>query len=113
MNWEEIKEKCPKAFKQIDKWSDRHNDYYWDFIYGWVSDCNDNPYPTRDLYDFFDENGIRIALTIDNQFGYEIYTNGFDEIEHSNIGWFYHRIEAETEAFNKAFEILENKLTLT
>ena len=111
MNWKEIKEKCPKALH-------KYNLYNWD---GYENYKIDNYAPivlkdlaktnNRNLYDFFDENGIRIALTIDNQFGYEIYTNGFDEIEHSNIGWFYHRIEAETEAFNKAFEILENKLT--
>ena len=103
MNWNKIKEKYPKAEKILQEWLSGR--YDWN---------------TRDLYDFFDEQGIYISIM------YTYYWNSLDESDHYHFDWEIMfdtddkiisaeveeptRTEAETIAFEKAFEILENKL---
>ena len=113
MNWKEIKEKCPKALH-------KYNLYNWD---GYENYKIDNYAPivlkdlaktnNRNLYDFFDENGIIIEILYSlggGLFAYEIHkVSNVEFIKYSD--GFSSRTEAETEAFNKAFKILENKLT--
>ena len=48
MNWKEIKEKCPKAWKK----------YVYEFINSELGEIDAPENWNRDLYDFFDENGI-------------------------------------------------------
>ena len=114
MNWKETKEKCPKALH-------KYNLYNWD---GYENYKIDNYAPivlkdlaktnNRNLYDFFDENGVIVSVIYEinadglEYYDWEIYDNNtrtYPDNEHNS------RTEAETEAFNKAFEILENKLT--
>ena len=86
MNWNKIKEKYPKSEALIDK-------------------CIRTD---RDLYDFFDEQGIYInAYKYSSKWwAYDIMGIGIDESEIQ----FKTRTEAEEKAFEKAFEILENKI---
>jgi hypothetical protein len=133
MDWQKIKEGCPKAFQELaKKYKPSTLEYFeiknieqegsefsmlYDFgkgkeiIKGVI---------TRDLYDFFDENGIMInvleagILTQDNS-----HYNKFIWVITSLEGVYNHnypyaqyppRAEAETAAFERAFEILESKL---
>ncbi len=81
----------------------------------------------RTLYDFFDEQGIIIEIGLDSEFTdengevtipecfyYQLYHNVRDATEDlSPAGYnagYKTRTEAETAAFEKAFEILETKL---
>lgn len=104
MNWNEIQDKYPKA---------------WNICRQFQIDNHFLAIGTRDLYDFFDEEGIYIELLIDRtmeaKFCYSIYTyNKYDEIEWVNklkqnySDLEYTRKKAEIRAFLKAFEILEN-----
>jgi hypothetical protein len=105
MNWQKIKEDCPKVLQKLldDKnWvMQEHTVCYnheWD---SFVS--------IRDLYDFFDEQDIVIVINYYSETGAfiaEIWVGGNNELDAP----FKSRTEAETQAFIKAFEILENKL---
>ncbi len=104
MNWNKIKEKYPKALLSWLGWK-----YGVDSLGDWeviASICLGKS-DTRFLYDFFDEQGIYISLHhLEDEFVYEIEDgkdlNSSGEYEST-------RTEAETRAFEKAFEILENK----
>ena len=106
MNWQEIKEKYPKAFSLLDKSVDIH----WELE-------PERYQRLRFLYDFFDEQGISITVDwshseVDGspEWFYEITDFGFPAgIEDVGDG-VKTRIEAEEAAFNKAFSILESKL---
>ena len=95
MNWTLIKEKCPKAFKKLKQ--DRPFDYH--------------QHP-RDLYDFFDEQGIYIEILkmFDGNYttptGFYFYIDDYTRDEYSADT----RTLAEEQAFLKSFEILEDKL---
>ena len=94
MNWNNIKEKYPKARELLSKYLSGRAEYCFEWN-------------TRALYDFFDEQGIYISLHhLEDEFVYEIEDgkdlNSSGEYEST-------RTEAETRAFEKAFEILENK----
>ncbi len=100
MSWDKINrvaEECPKARKQFREWVAKniaHN-------VGFCFEC-------RDLFDFFDEQGIYISLHhIEGEFIYEIEDGNYfnDDAEYEST-----RTEAEEKAFEKAFELLENKL---
>jgi hypothetical protein len=120
MNWKEIKAKFPKAFKlfQGDK------DYYWDIATykdgnseitllqmhrdEMVDYKSEAYFDVRSLYDFFDAQKINIVLTIEFDFGWEIYTDRYEQ--HSQCKkWFNSRSEAEIDAFMKAFCLLEKQ----
>lgn len=122
IDWTLIKNKFPKAFEKFQ--GDKDNSY-WDVVVtskgnsyltifsGEMQDYKEGMYThfyERSLYDFFDEEGIFIAITRDNAFGNEVH-NGLGDIFYENKDWFPERIEAEEEAFTKAFELLEEKLT--
>ena len=100
MNWQETKEKYPKAWMKADNYfgCSRMGD-----IYG---DRHPN---VRDLYDFFDEQEIFILIdraTADREFYYALDLGDWLLDER----YYKTRLEAEQAAFNKAFEILENRL---
>jgi hypothetical protein len=105
MNWEKIRQECPKAFreaqdsvKEID--TPGHQDY----------GC---PEEVRDLYDFFDEHDIFIEISADsiNSWNYDLFKlteTSFHPI-YSKGYMYLNRKEAEQAAFEKAFELLEKK----
>ena len=80
MNWEEIKEKYPKAYNKSQPVSNGR----------WF----------RYLYDFFDENGIYIELVRVCDFWYYLGCLKAHDT----------RTEAEEGAFIEAFKMLERKL---
>ena len=95
MNWNEIKEKYPKAFENLFESGMYHFDGH-----------------PRDLYDFFDSQGIYIDVTCNKAyFGCDILNaNGeYLSVQRQNSTT---RTEAEEKSFEKAFEILENKLPI-
>lgn len=103
MNWNEIKEKYPKSYRELMLWDKKDP----------CKICSITIRP-RDLYDFFDDNEIyiypRITLyEIDNikQFECDIYGSG---IRTARLIWYKNRHEAEEAGFIKAFEILEKRL---
>lgn len=111
MNWNEIQDKYPKSYESYLNWNCAKSPDCPSVECYQASD--------RDLYDFFDEEGIYIEILIDRtmeaKFCYSIYTyNKYDEIEWTNklnqnySDLEYTRKKAETRAFLKAFEILEN-----
>ena len=97
-NWNEIKEKYPKAYHKSQQWFGKLRD-----IITW-----------RHLYDFFDEQKliIQIGYWADElKYWFDIYEPLMEDGHCSGNGEEYNtRTEAEEQAFIKAFEILENKL---
>ena len=111
MNWNLIKEKYPKAYKEGQDWWVAHAEIYEPaFLFN---------IGNRFLYDFFDEQGIIIQIkffwkaeVLGKKWSYEI-SNDFEYIYSSNLNdsiTYSNRTEAEEQAFIKAFEILEDKL---
>ncbi len=103
MNWESLKENYPKALKKAEQALKTH-DHPNHPDYGRIE-------RTRDLYDFFDGEGIACDPGFDigeDQFDPFV----FDEIERKIhwVGSKQERTEAEIAAFTKAFEILEERL---
>jgi len=99
MSWQEINKKYPKAWNIYMNWFSEQN-------YGENLDFAFN----RDLYDFFDEQGIYINTEVAVE---TLHCNWFYNISGIKIyseGGYKARKEAEEMAFTKAFEILENKL---
>lgn len=117
MNWKEIEKNYDKAFSHACKWFVKTPD-----ALGLRLMIGFNMVPNRDLYDFFDENGIIIECSVSYDYddvfteqvksiyewSYDIITIGIETIWESHR--FKTRKEAEQEAFGKAFEILEQKL---
>lgn len=108
MKWSQIKEDCPKSFKLMANSG---------YVKGVI-----NRMIIRDLYDFFDENGVFITISVDyygiNEHNPLQYSGDTGDVYYwINVNWVYEdnveyrtRTEAEQFAFTKAFEILENKL---
>ena len=108
MNWEKIREKYPKAWDLLiinhathNAWGEIDSPEVWDIskITSWE---------LRHLYDFFDEQGIIIEIKwYKTDFRYNIWFNDYvRNAQHRKT-----RTEAEEQAFLKAFEILEEKLS--
>lgn len=102
MNWNRIRNKYPKAHELYDSW---HMDIYRNRGRDYIS------YEDRDLYDFFDENHIYITLEgyllasyIVNKEGSRLWAEDPLTISYKS------RSQAESSAFEKAFEILEERL---
>ena len=136
MNWRKIQKKYSKAFaflirKEMDG-SEPSNiiiEFYDDeyFRYSCTIKGIDNgghgDMFTRQLYDFFDENGIPITINADYYGSMEYHPLTYSEDKADiyywlNVNFAYEdnieyktRVEAESAAFEKAFEILENLIT--
>lgn len=105
MNWEEVEENSPKALKQAE-FSLKTIDHPSMKGYGRIE-------RERDLYDFFDQHGVRCFIvdgqSPEDKFGWSILigANGFhlpeDQVHFS-------RKEAEDDMFSYAFEKLEEQL---
>lgn len=117
MNWKKVKEKQSKAWELfLEKTKDYLDEKYILTDAGSLHREDDGHYDyfnTRDLYDFFDDQGLYIGLVIGNNnmgksqppiFEYEIFQGG-EEIAHDDDCHFI-RKEAETAAFTEAFKIL-------
>jgi|GEM_PF-5010737 len=137
MNWNNIKEKYPKAWNKLIEFHNQKRDdnIMWiDHPDTWImSGLHINGWELRHLYDFFDENDIYISAYKEDigsdewEFAYDIqylpkeYENAKRRCSHfetilsfkvhgaTYIGAWRNRDEAEEAAFTKAFEILEEK----
>ena len=126
MNWQNIKTKYPKAFERLIKWlacsvevkiEKTNLVTYVPALPGHVVTRKDTM-PLRRLYDFFDEQGIYVWITL--PFGTDEGLDIFDgEIRLVNGNYLFERISvcgtktrtlAEEQAFLQAFKILEDKL---
>ena len=112
MNYYKIKGSCPKAYALLIK----HYSIDESLI---GTRYFPEDYLGRNLYDFFDEQGICIGII------YQYYYNTLDTCDHYYFDWEIMfgvddkiissdveestRTEAEEKAFEKAFEILESK----
>lgn len=110
MNWNLIKEKYPKVADKLIK-------HYQidDSLIGYRYFMED--YLRRNLYDFFDGEGIIIEIGFspgnkvlpgDTVFYYDFCIDDFPVAESKD--YYKTRTEAEEQSFLKAFEILEEKL---
>jgi len=123
MNWKEIKENYPKAWNKVITDKDEFGLVYT-YLHNRFElkmdeyECYDD-FNIRELYDFFDKNGIYIEICLDGDwnglklngyFLWVIHTKEISYIESSRDKSFSNRESAEDSAFTKAFEILENKL---
>lgn len=108
MNWQKIKDECPKAYWEAHKWS--------------TIECKDIEvvFQDRELYDFFDENGIYGSMRFGGWqedgsllWDYEIdFTDSDGEHLQRVAPKDYHsRAEAENEMFADEFSILESQLS--
>lgn len=101
MNWEKIRKKYPKANEKFSEWQQelmKDNSF-------------DTHFQTRDLYDFFDKNGIRLFIApvdagIDFKHGNILHSRRFPIWSDKT---FENRVDAEYAAFEKGFELLEKK----
>ena len=129
MNWKEIKYSYPLAFDALNEWyglgllefHKTENRFGHYFTYGVHVVEMWNDFEIRDLYDFFDfkeifvevniETTSKLARIIFKGFHIKIYDTKknvfglFTDSDNINT-----RPKAETEAFTKAFEILDNQL---
>lgn len=115
MNWKEIKDECPKAWECLRIW---HNDNcgFIDHPDVWEMGMLDEDWELRHLYDFFDDNNVNIQISVkcalDNSCWYLAYiwcnNDGCDLDKHLRDK--ATRREAEQAAFERAFELLEEKL---
>lgn len=108
-NYKQVEKDTPKAFKKLKKWLDCEDKDILQFELMMILKNE------RDLFDFFDDMGICIGVfkspnPSDHYYTYwdwEIYVDGqcmdSSEVEEPN------RKEAETEAFKRAFKILEKQ----
>ena len=127
MNFEEIKKKYPKAFKKFRNYELLGSSFFCedltdrkDLMWRWRNKLLIN-YHDRDLYDFFDKQDIivqtaKLLTTNKIKWGWVIsvvYRLTEDDIDsnayYSERYSYTSRIEAEEEAFMKAFELLEDK----
>jgi len=101
MNWNEIKKDYPKSFDLLDKAVDIH----WELE-------PERYQRLRFLYDFFDEQGIYISINVNMfmMFDWSIITTPNISISIQSDFDYNLRIEAEEQAFLKAFEILEDRI---
>ena len=108
MNWKEIKQKYPKAYNILYQ-KYLNNPESWN-----MSGMDLGKWELRDLYDFFDEQGLRIFIkqgTMDTYLDFDIENRIKDFEKESVLSWEQQkadRQEIEIIAFTKAFEILEN-----
>jgi len=116
MDWNKIKESYPKAFDVFQEHLDGRFGDVGDFM---VRSFMDMFYNKRDLYDFFDDNGLYVKISPlfekprKQKCIYIAYVNEMIDrtggICHQ-LEDFDSRTEAEAAAFERAFEILNKKL---
>ena len=100
MNWEKIKKKYPLSYNELIDF----------FLRGWIL-C-DKDINLRDLYDFFDSQGVWVDVTYETN-GWELppwFQGCVYSIPTILTKQYTSRRKAEKAVFKKAFEVLENKL---
>ena len=94
MNWHRIAEMYPLTYAEFNEWATDDACSHW---------CD------RDLYDFFDEKEIIVIIKkVRGELSFSYYIITDMGVEYA-MNLFESRCEAEQRAFEKAFEIYENK----
>ena len=114
MNWDK-----DKYFEELPLRHPKANKVWYDYAEEYVNNGAYNgtrytPMNLRDLYDFFDEQGLIILIDLSTEegfYGYLVTENNLF-IDDSDTDYAKTRTEAEEKAFEKAFEILEKKLPI-
>lgn len=119
MDWIEIKDTKPKAFRKMQDYFSAHEMAYgdtpcqsWSDQYGRIN----GRVNARDLYDFFDSKGIIVIPQYDKKtetWGWISKSEWSEDIKGSgNVGHlgYKQRMSAEIVAFVNAFEVLEKTL---
>ena len=108
MNWTKIKENFPSAYKKCNDWGIEQGGSLRTFPL--KPELEDLLF--RSLFDFFDENGIRISIQYEKTpKGDGVFTWAVDpKIDILRWEMAKSRLEAEEGAFLEAFEVLERKL---
>jgi len=113
MDWQKIKEKCPKALEELTlntsgSYSivyagERYDERQWSYFLEWVHDR----FNQRDLYDFFD--GQKLIGWVFPQGGFWNYC--IDDISFEpEYRKYMDRPAAEDALFENEFQILEERL---
>lgn len=100
-NWENINKKHQKAVKLFWKYKEKEASCFDKFF------LEHQEFQLRDLYDFFDKQKILVTI---NWYYYEGKAYWAYRIFNLRRPDFKTRYEAEISAFEKAFELLEEKL---
>ena len=98
------KEQFPEAWEKFIEWSGLRLSWH----------PFDSHNQLRIIYDFFDENGIIIEIgvdcTMEPKYCYKVHEHIETDLEWHSPKWsdlYLHRSEAESDAFEAAFKILE------
>ena len=114
MNWKEIAEKYPKAYHALIYENGDIQRLVYSAIDGSPSEHWDGrTFNRRDLYDFFDEHAVFVKVSYNSvtlDFYYRVIIDYSSSLQKER--YYPSRSEAETAAFTKAFEILEQTLNL-
>ena len=122
MNWDKTKEKCPKAYDEFSLWLLRTNKecLLWtkyesdgEILKDYFTIKHPNMFE-RLLFDFFDKQEIYVEIQVqycDGMMFLPTIETMWDKDTNLEQG-FWSRTEAEEKVYEKAFEILENKLKM-
>ena len=102
MNWTEIEKKYPKAFGKF-----KNRFFFTGIGYETLFAIELPVFNLRNLYDFFDEQGIH---GFPYETGYEIRDKEYNRIAYSVLGRSFNRPKFEEALFEREFEILEERL---
>jgi len=118
LDWKKIKETYPKSFAELVK--DHETNELWGHIDNpkvWGGFVDEEHYVMRHLFDFFDKRKIMISINVDyTRIGYgsplfQYSVQNFGNFYPATLSELYYtRQDAEVEAFNKAFKLLEQNL---
>lgn len=102
MNWQKIRTKYPEADNAFLDWWHRINN----------ADFPVNGFKTRDLYDFFDSHGIQLFIypSAGKMKTIDLIRVGNSDISNVSDKSYKTRVDAESAAFEKGFQLLEKKL---
>lgn len=113
IDWQKIRKECPKSFLRMINWNSDSES----IIIESLDDVVDTfePYYFRELYDFFDQNGIMVVVFrnmlssffLSCEYQIDTYINGKYVGKSGSLGAHGKRIENEVLAFTEAFKILE------
>ena len=112
INWKEISEKCLNAYETMKRALNLSEALGANSVH--LLYQNGIPFNIRDLFDFFDAEGIIVSIAHNHELkvSYFLITIGtaIDTTCPAFIG-FPTRTEAEQQAFTKAFSILEERIS--
>jgi len=124
MNWRQLNKDYPNAYRYMElnmnclyvlalTNEDIRYDMMGNEVHGYIGTKKIKHPLKRDLYDFFDAEGLIIDMLFDDEeFIWAVFNSeNTNDIHVVESGCAKSRPQAESDAFIKAFEILEQKIT--